>query len=141
MRYYKRLDIYKASNVTFDPSTYEAYSYGWWLFVTNIGDKVVLNNYNYSRTTNNHQQKVKRLLKALNIEIDIYIEAPQGLDRLSEAINHYNREIVKLELTINKPRTHKKKNEERKQLIKVYKDKISTIEELISIKNSVAICN
>jgi hypothetical protein len=117
MKYYKRLKLYKASNVTFNPETMVAYSYGWWEFVKVIDGKVVFNNYYYSTSTCKHQSKVMGLLSELGIKIDMTIECPGGLQNLQSAVEHYTYEIKELERKIAAPRTHKKKNEERKRHI------------------------
>lgn len=72
--------IYKASNVTFNPLTCEAYSYGWWKFVAKIDGKVIFNNYRYSNTTTKHQYKVRRLLLERGITIDIEAPFPRGIE-------------------------------------------------------------
>lgn len=79
MKYYKRLGVYKASNVTFHPDTISAYSYGWWKFVGVVDGKVVFNNHRYSNSTSKHQLKVKRLLRELGIKIDIEMPLVGGL--------------------------------------------------------------
>lgn len=79
MKYMKRSGIYKASNVTFNPKTIEAYSYVWWKFVGVVEGKVVFNNYRYSKSTSKHQSKVRQLLQELGIKIDILMPVPRGL--------------------------------------------------------------
>lgn len=81
MKYYKRLKLYKASNVTFDPATCRAYSYDWWRFVDRVDGKVVFNNHRYSNSTAKHQSKVHGLLRELGIKIDLYVDCPTGLQR------------------------------------------------------------
>jgi len=79
MKYFKRLETYKASNVTYDPKTEIANSYNWWQFVKRIEGKLVFNNYNYSISTCKHQSKVRSLLNDLGIKIDVILAAPKGL--------------------------------------------------------------
>jgi hypothetical protein len=79
MKYLKRAGIYKASNVTFDPKSVSAYSYGWWRFVDVVNGKVVFNNYSYSNSTCKHQHKVRSLMNELGIKIDLYISVPCSL--------------------------------------------------------------
>lgn len=67
MKYFKRLGLYKASNVTFNPKTLSAHSYDWWQFVKQVDGKVIFNNYRYSQTTSGHQRKVARVLRELGI--------------------------------------------------------------------------
>lgn len=143
MKYFERAGIYKASNVSFDPKTCEARSYAWWIFVRKIGNKVVFNNYRYSVTTAKHQSKVRWLLAELGINIDVEIEAPQGLQRsdiacslsgrtgLSSAIQLYEDRIKTLEAEMKKPRTRKAKNYERFEQIKHYYRQIIQVKLLI----------
>ena len=67
MKYFKRLGLYKASNVTFNPKTLSAHSYDWWQFVKQVDGKVIFNNYRYSQSTSGHQRKVARVLQELGI--------------------------------------------------------------------------
>jgi hypothetical protein len=131
MKYFKRLKVYKASNVLFDPEKIEAYSYNWWSFVKNIEGKVIFNNYNYSNSTCKHQSKVRSLLCKLNIKVDAVIECPKGLQNLESGIVYYKRKIKKLKEDICKPRTHKKTNEKRLIDIERYNEKIEEILNLI----------
>lgn len=79
MKYFKRAQIYKANNVTFNPQTKEAYSYAWWKFVAVVDGKVVFNNYSYSPSTQRHQRNVSELINSLNIKVDYSVPVPQGL--------------------------------------------------------------
>lgn len=81
MKYMKRLKIYKGRNVTFNPETFEAFSYGWWRFVDQIDGLVVFNNYRYSVTTAKHQRWVGGLMENLGIKIDITMPLPRGISR------------------------------------------------------------
>lgn len=80
MKFYSRLNVYKASNVSFNPDTIAAYSYGWWKFVSVINGKVIFNNYNYSPSTNKHQHKVRRLMAELGIDIDLMVNTCEDLN-------------------------------------------------------------
>lgn len=80
MKQLKRSGIYKATNVTFDPATIDAYSYGWWRFVAVVEGKVIFNNYRYSNTTAKHQYKVRTLLAELGIKIDMELPLRKGID-------------------------------------------------------------
>lgn len=107
MKYFKRLGIYKASNVTFDSAAMVAVSYGWWVFVARIGGKVVFNNYFYSQATRGHQRKVRNQLERLGIAIDLEIAAPRGLQfGLADSINYYlvQNATIKDRLDFNKTR-------------------------------------
>lgn len=80
MKYFPRLQIYKAKNVTLNPKTLEAYSYRWWKFVAVVENKVIFNNYRYSNTTTKHQYKVRSILNELGIKIDYSLQIPQGIE-------------------------------------------------------------
>lgn len=116
MKLMKKSNTYKASNVTFNPETIEAFSYDWWCFVKVIGGKVVFNSYNYSPSTIKHQYKVRSLLNDLGIKIDLEIECPRGLQAINVDMlvsNHYSSLIKELKEAIAKPRSQAKKNAER----------------------------
>lgn len=83
MRYYKRLKVYKASNVEFSPENRSAYSYDWWQFVREVNGVLVFNDYNYSPTTGRHQSKVRWLLRDLGLEIGVTIYTHTGLQALN----------------------------------------------------------
>lgn len=73
-------ELYKASNVTFDPITCTAYSYGWWMFVRKVNGAVIFNEYRFSRTTQRHQFTIKNLMKQLGIDIDIVVSTQNSLN-------------------------------------------------------------
>ncbi len=79
MKQLKHSGIWKATNVTFDPSSCNAYSYVWWRFVARIEGKVLFNNYRYSVTTAKHQRKVADLLEQLGIKVDVTMPLPRGI--------------------------------------------------------------
>jgi hypothetical protein len=74
--------LYRASNVTFNLETIEAYSYAWWLFVTKHKGFVVFNDYKYSTTTARHQFKVRSLMAQLGIKVDIHVETRSSLNSI-----------------------------------------------------------
>ena len=82
MKLMKRTQIYKSTNVTFDPAKCEAFSYRWWKFVARIDGVVFFNNHYYSPTTAKHQSKVRQLLRELSINIDIEAPFPQGIGNI-----------------------------------------------------------
>ena len=135
MKYYKRLKLYKASNVSFNPEKCLALSYDWWQFVKRIGGKIVVNSYRYSPTTGNHQNKVSRLMRQLGIEPDAIIECPAGLQDLSSAKGYYEYCIKGLQEAMAKQRSHVAKNIERKCSIKNYEIMLATINALIDEEN------
>lgn len=131
MKYFSKLKLYKAANVTFNPETCEAYSYGWWRFVAVIGGKLVFNNYNYSTTTSGHQRKVRALLCDLGHEIAVAVHAPRGLQDVASAIGYYEREIIALQAAIDKPGTRKAKNAERAAEIERLQAQIAQVRALV----------
>ena len=131
MKYFNKLDLYKASNVVFNPVLIQAHSYGWWCFVLKIDNRVIFNDYNYSNTTLRHQSKVRLLMKQLGVDIDIVISCPGGLGNLVSAITYYKHQIDCLNDQISKPRSQKAKNEERQAMIIDHLSKIATITKLL----------
>jgi len=77
MNYCKKRDRFEASNVYFREKEVYGVSYNWWVFVKKIKGLVVFNDYNYSRSTIKHQNKVRRLLRELGINVDrtVFIRA------------------------------------------------------------------
>ncbi len=140
LKYYTKLKVWKGNynphkrihNVVFNPMDTTAYSYGWWRFLERINGKLVFNSYSYSNSTNRHQSKVLNLLSHLGLNIDLYIEAPNGLQSLSSAIEHYNHEIKALEQAIDKPRSNNEKNVARMFEIEALQRKIEEVQGLIS---------
>ena len=132
MKLFTRPNIYKANNVTFNPETLEAHSYGWWQFVCNHKGKVIFNNVNYSNSTIKHQYKVKNLLTDLGIKLGIFLHhTKESLSDINKAMRD---EIscldnINLELLIltEKKGTRKTKNIERLEDIEVNKLKIEEL--------------
>lgn len=131
MKYMKRSNTYKASNVVFNNETLEAMSYDWWVFTKVIGTKLIFNDYRYSNTTCRHQWKVRRLLRDLGLSISYEIEAPKGLQNLNSAINYHNAKIIQLKSQIEKKGSKRMKNVERQEQICKYERKIELVKELI----------
>ena len=113
-----------ARKVSFDPETFEAKSYGWWIFVRRIGGKIVFNNHRYSATTAKHQSQVRGLLQELKIKVDLFVDFRSGLDRFeSEASQSIYREIVRLQIAIARKGSKPKANEvRRKQIVRLERD-------------------
>ncbi len=116
MKFMKRAGIFKASNVTFNPETCQAYSYNWWRFVDIVNGKVIFNNYNYSPSTCKHQSKVRSVLESQGVKIDFFVKAQGGLQRDSwkdQAVNHLSEQIQELETILSNPRRKKALDEGR----------------------------
>jgi len=74
MKFYPRLNMYKSSNCSFDPTTMLALSYNWWPMLATVNGRLVRNIHNYSPSTTRHQYKLNALLETLNIEADIVLD-------------------------------------------------------------------
>lgn len=83
MKYYPRLNVYKASNVKVDPETLKSWSYDWWCFSKMIYGRLVFNLGTYSATTTQHQYKARDVLRSIHGEPDLYVFTRQCLDRVS----------------------------------------------------------
>lgn len=118
MKYYSRLQEYKASNLVVRIGPLQAYSYGWWQFLTEQNGLIVLNMYNYSQTTLKHQYKVRKLLDSLGITPDIVVYTAHSLDSkywVQDAIRLAIHEMNVLRDDMNKPRTRASTNEQRQR--------------------------
>lgn len=79
MKWRPRLKIYTGGqNNEFNPETFEARSYRWWVYVKKIKGRVIFNNYSYSSTTSSHQYNMRELLKSLKVKY-IMISQRQSL--------------------------------------------------------------
>lgn len=108
----------------------KAYSYGWWLFVSKINDNLVFNTYTYSVTTRAHQSSVRRLIEdTFGLTINIFIEAPEGLDKPDKAIEHYQRLIEATTEEMNSPRKRQATKDRLKTKIEHYNKMIQTIKQ------------
>lgn len=127
MKHFKRANIYKASNVTFNPETCEAISYDWWTFTKLVNGKLVFNNHGYSNSTRKHQYKVRRLLSELGLEVDLTVDVPGGLQRdtwTEQAVASVQSNIDTLMAQLNNPRRRKSLDAERIQrLNELHKEK------------------
>lgn len=131
LRIVKTKNQYKASNVVFDANTMEAYSYGWWKFVSIINGRVIFNDFSYSKSTVQHQSKIVNLLHILNIKIDHFVLCPRGLQDLNSGIEYSEIRIEQLQHDINKPKSHKAKNMQKLEEINKYIKHIEVLKTLI----------
>ena len=123
MKYYKRLDVYKASNNEVSLTNMTAHSYNWWQYLTKVElttgkSLVVFNNSHYSASTSKHQSNARSLLDKNNIEVDVWLHTTtKALDFPRRAINgeieNLIRKVSKLLEEIDNKGTTKAKNEER----------------------------
>jgi hypothetical protein len=116
MKHFKRSNLYKASNVTFNPETFQAFSYDWWQFTAMINGVLVFNNHYYSQSTVKHLYKVRTLLKELGHEVALWVNAPCGLQNDKwklQAVESITSEIESLKLALASTRRKKALDEER----------------------------
>lgn len=137
MKLMKRANIYKASNVTFNPETCEAVSYDWWMFTKLVNGKLVFNNHSYSNSTRKHQYKVRSLLRELGLEIDLTVDAPGGLQRDTwgeQALASVQSQIDTIMGQLNNARRKKALDAERIQALnELYKEKQTLTDFIASI--------
>lgn len=135
MKYFSRLKLYKAPNLTFNPETIEGRSYHWYLITRKIGKTVLLNGYNYSNTTVRHIYKIRSLLNELNIDF-ITIEAPRGLQDLTSAENYYLTQLTNNREHFNKPRTRQTTKENLNRIYNDLRHKLDLVRKLKEKENS-----
>jgi len=129
LKFYRRLNLYKASNLVYNPVTKIALSYNWYQIYKVINGIRCLNTYNYSATTVKHISKMRR---HFGYDPNIFeFEAPRGLQDLDRAIEYYRTLIKIKQAEINNPRSHKRLLSERVGKIVDYLNIISKIERLI----------
>lgn len=137
MKHFVRSNMYKASNVTFDPKTKTAISYGWWHFVRVIRGKVVFNAHPYSITTQGHQIKVRSLMRKLRIKVDVEVSFPSSLKdvkTIAEAKKLHAEHIVNV--AEEKEGKRLERNEAARKKRKEFKDKLNEIKAFLEKKRS-----
>jgi len=107
MKYFTRLNVFKGSNVCFNPETLEATSYDWWFFVKKINGKLVFNDYRYSNSTRRHQRNVQSLLNQLGIKINLYVNQRESLSS-GIKVSHLYEDLFRMEIHNANPKTRKK---------------------------------
>ena len=109
-----RLKQIKSCNnkFTFNPETFEAFSYGWWKFVMKVKGKIIFNNHHYSNTTRNHQWEMRSILEANGESIYLEVDCPRGLQRGldSEILNQFYYKIGYLKAELENPKTKNKED-------------------------------
>lgn len=114
MKYFKKLKLYKSSNLTLDIENGIAYSYGWYEIAKRVNGQWYVNDYSYSQSTIKHVIKIKSQLNELGIDF-LTVESPSGLQSPMAGFSYYNDKINNLNTLINKKGTRKEKNLERQQ--------------------------
>lgn len=112
MKYYPKLNVYKISNLEFNPETETAYSYRWYEIFKVIKGTRCLNTFKYFNITIKHIYKMREFLKDQYVNI-FEFEAPKGLQDLDAAIEYYKRKQQYLIDQTTKTSTQKRKNLER----------------------------
>lgn len=135
MRFLKRSNLYRSQSgkCTFDPVAMTAWSYSWWQFVAYIDGKVYFNGYHYSMPTGCHQRAVRQLLRDHGIKWH-YVSYAAGLHNISGQISIFERKIERLKAAIAAPRTHKRKNVERRASIALLRQDIKLARRLMRLK-------
>jgi hypothetical protein len=131
MKFYKRLNLYKCSNLQYNLETEQAYSYEWYCIAKRFGKVMVVNSYPFSPTTQRHAYKIRSLFDELNIQYE-EISAPKGLQSLDLALNYYQNCIQREREAIAKPRSRELTNIEREKTIKYCQSRIKLIQQFIS---------
>lgn len=125
-----RLKVYTGGqNNVFNPETFEARSYKWWVYVKKIKGKVIFNNYNYSHTTCNHQRKMRELLKQLKVK---NIEFISQRESLSDGIvlDAVYKTMYLAELRLNSKGRKDSFYKDQQSIIKQCKEKIKRLKSL-----------
>jgi hypothetical protein len=132
MRYHKKTDCYYNStkSLRHDPASGASYSYNWYLLTKVLNNGILLvNDFSYSVTTMKH---LNIMLRHYNYpENSIYIEAPQGLDKLEASIKLYEDRIKSATDYMIKPRVKKSKQLD---IIKHCEEKIRVIKYIQAAK-------
>lgn len=131
MKWRPKLKVYGGGKNTFDPESFEARSYNWWVYVKKIKGKVVFNDHNYSMTTCGHQCDMRRLLKELGIKIDLVVDMRSSLSSFnSEALEPLYREMYQLEIEMNRRGSKADTNAKRVKRIEALKDSVKVARKL-----------
>lgn len=131
MKWYPRLKVYKASNVTFDPTTKCSFSYDWWMFTDVVNGKLVFNNYYYSSTTRKHQHNVKLHLASRGIKVDLFVNTRLSLSSIDsgrDALDTQMHDLVSL--MVKQLRGRKDYAAE----IKIARENLSLISQVFKVK-------
>jgi hypothetical protein len=130
MKYYSRLNQYKASNLIYDCESDSAWSYDWYCLAKRFNGVMIVNNYSYSPTTVKHYYKIRKLSNEMGIEYKT-IEAPRGLQNLASAMAHYISLSENLTRYIAKPRIRHVNRKKAINDISIVHDTISFLDQLI----------
>lgn len=131
LKFRPRKQVFSASNNSFDPKTYKAVSYNWWVYVSKIKGKLVFNNYTYSVTTRKHQSAMQTFLRENKVKIDLIVETRESLGstKLNDsALENLYESLLNLEIKL--PRMRKVNQESTKKAIEFLKRDIKLARKL-----------
>jgi len=130
LKHYPRLKLYKYNDrLVYNPDTQIATSYKWYEIYKVINGIRCLNTHGYSVTTSKHVSILRQFFNHCRDEI-FYFEAPDGLQNLSRAINHYQNKINDIQVKLDNPRSRKNKIQDRLDIIAHYTSIIQKITQL-----------
>lgn len=134
MQYRPRLKIYKGSNNknVFNPETFEATSYNWWVYVAKIKGVIVFNDYRYSVTTNQHQWEMKSFLKEtmkVNMKKVVFVDQRESLSSGLFLDLHYER-MALAEVRLKAPNRKDDFYKDQKNIIETAKKDIAILKRL-----------
>lgn len=131
MKWIQKRNRFESSNCTFDPSTGEGYSYGWWQVSRIIGGKKFFNCYHYSNTTCRHQSKIRAHFSNGWAQ-PVAVEAPEGLQYPRKAIEYMDDRIADLREMNDNGRKDSGAYNWRENQIQGYKYAIEQLEEALA---------
>ena len=138
MKLFKRANMYKASNVSFNPETCEARSYEWWAFTKMVNGVLVFNDHGYSNSTRKHQSKVRTLLRELGHEIGLTVDAPCGLQSYkwpAQALESIQSKIEAVNMQLASTRRRKSLDSLRLELLNQLTTEKQALEVFIATNN------
>lgn len=86
-----------SGHLTFNPETFDGYSYNWYKICSKINGIFILNSYQYSVTTGGHASDLASLFNTLKVSFTC-LEAPRGLQDLESSRNHLIRQIARVQV-------------------------------------------
>lgn len=136
MKYYPTLKLWKGGqydSCVLNPRTLKGTSHGWYIVTKRIKGKAVLNVFPYSNSTIKHRKDIVAALGPTFV-FDLIVEAPNGLQDLPAAIEHYRNRIKELEAEMVAKGARHVVNGKRKLQIAEFQQKIKELSELIETK-------
>ena len=135
MKFSNKRQQFEGSNVSFNPSTMIAKSYGWWVFVAEINGKVVFNNSRYSPSTGKHQSKVRAMMRQSH-SIDLVLQNTReslatGDLALILEIKNTKELIGTLEAELLNPRRKKALDASRHNVISSWQEHVLKVETVL----------